>query len=81
MQQVPSTDLKNKFGSIIKKVQTEAVQITSHGEPVAIVISPEQYENMGGDRARLLAVLKRNQEVAAANGITEEKMAELLNGD
>ncbi len=79
MQQIPSSELKNKFGSVIKKIQTEAVQITSHGEPVAIVISPEQYENMGGDRARLLAVLKRNQQVAAANGITEQKLAELLN--
>ena len=79
MQQIPATTAKDQFGEILTRVQTEPIEITKRGKTVAIVLSPSQYQNMGGDRARLRAVIKDIQAQARANGLTPEMLSELLN--
>ena len=79
MRQIPATTAKDQFGQILARVQTEPVEITKRGKIVAIMLSPSQYQNMGGDRARLRAVIKDIQAQARANGLTPEILSELLN--
>lgn len=44
MKVMPAQLAKNQFGELLMKVQREPVEISKHGKPVAIVISPEEYE-------------------------------------
>ena len=79
MRQVPATQAKDQFGTIISTIQREPVEITKRGQPVAIILSPAQFEEMGGHRAHLRAVIKDIQAQAKANGLTQEIFAEILN--
>ena len=79
MRQIPATTAKDQFGEILTRVQTEPVEITKRGKIVAIMLSPSQYQNMGGDRARLRAVIRDIQAQARVNGLTPEILSELLN--
>lgn len=81
MRRIPATAAKDQFGEILSRVQTEPVEITKRGKIVAIMLSPSQYQNMGGDRARLRAVIKDIQAQARANGLTPEILSELLNDE
>ncbi|MCD1127567.1 type II toxin-antitoxin system Phd/YefM family antitoxin [Jinshanibacter sp. LJY008] len=44
MQIIPAQLAKNQFGDLLMKVQREPVEISKHGKRVAVVISPEEYE-------------------------------------
>ncbi|MGA6472180.1 type II toxin-antitoxin system Phd/YefM family antitoxin [Escherichia coli] len=44
MQIIPAQVAKNQFGDLLMKVQREPVEISKHGKRVAVVISPEEYE-------------------------------------
>ena len=81
MRQIPATQAKDQFGNIISTIQREPVEITKRGQPVAIILSPAQFKEMGGDRAHLRAVIKDIQAQAKANGLTPELLAELLNDE
>lgn len=79
MQQIPATKAKDQFGAILSTVRYEPVEITKRGEVVAVLLSSSQYENMGGNKARLKAVVKELRDQAKANGLTQEILADLLN--
>lgn len=78
MKTVASREAKSQFGQIMNTIPREPVQITKHGNPVAIIISPEEYEDMGGEKARLTALIRRTQREAKKNGLTAEILSELL---
>ncbi|CDL41912.1 ParD protein (antitoxin to ParE) [Citrobacter freundii] len=44
MQVMPAQQAKNQFGDLLMKVQREPVEISKHGKRVAVVISPEEYD-------------------------------------
>lgn len=44
MQIIPAQLAKNQFGDLLMKAQREPVEISKHGKRVAVVISPEDYE-------------------------------------
>ncbi|MDE1473092.1 type II toxin-antitoxin system Phd/YefM family antitoxin [Xenorhabdus bovienii] len=44
MEIIPAQLAKNQFGDLLMKVQREPVEISKHGKRVAVVISPEEYE-------------------------------------
>lgn len=44
MQIIPAQLAKNQFGDLLMKVQREPVEISKHGKRVAVIISPEEYE-------------------------------------
>ena len=53
--------------------------VTKQGRPAAVVLSLEDYERMrGAANARLLDSVRRMQKEAAAAGLTEEALDELL---
>ncbi len=79
MRQVPATQAKDQFGSILSQLQSEPVEITKRGKVVAVILSPNQYQSMGGDKARLRAVIKDIQAQARANGLAPEILSTLLN--
>ncbi|AKH63497.1 MULTISPECIES: type II toxin-antitoxin system Phd/YefM family antitoxin [Morganellaceae] len=44
MEIIPAQLAKNQFGDLLMKVQREPVEISKHGKRVAVVISPEEYD-------------------------------------
>lgn len=45
MEIIPSQHAKNQFGELLMKAQREPVEISKNGKRVAVIISPEEYEN------------------------------------
>ncbi|MDJ0872279.1 MAG: type II toxin-antitoxin system Phd/YefM family antitoxin [Gammaproteobacteria bacterium] len=79
MRTVSAIDAKNRFGQLLEAAQREPVTVTKQGRPAAVVLSVEDYERMrGAANARLLDSVRRMQEEAAAAGLTEEALDELL---
>lgn len=79
MYQYSSSDLSSRSGTILRKAQQEPVEITNRGEPVAVLMSAEQYHRLGGGWEALRASIKETQRQAEANGLTQEQLLELLN--
>ena len=44
MSQVNSSELRQRFGQIMRDVQREPVEILSHGKPAAVLVSAHEYE-------------------------------------
>ncbi len=72
-------EAKTHFDQLLDKAQREPVQVTRHDRVVGVMISAEDYEAMRAYYAdRLRQTLRESAEGAAAPGLTEEKLAELL---
>ncbi len=79
MRTVSAIDANNRFGQLLEAAQREPVTVTKQGRPAAVVLSVEDYERMrGAANARLLDSVRRMQKEAAAAGLTEEVLDELL---
>jgi prevent-host-death family protein len=44
METITSKDVKQTFGDTIRRAQQSPIQITSHGRPVAVLMSFENYQ-------------------------------------
>jgi prevent-host-death family protein len=79
MRYVSATDAKERLAALLDAAQREPVMIRRQKRDVAVLLSPREY-----DRLRALNVEEfqlfcdRIAERAAARGMTEEKLAELL---
>ena len=63
----------------LDRVQREPVRVMRHDRVVGVMVSAEDYEAMRRFYAdRLRQTLRETAEGAAAAGLTEEKLAELL---
>jgi prevent-host-death family protein len=74
-----ATQAKQNFAALIDAAQREPVRIQRHQRDVAVLLSAEEYERMMRDRWRefdRLSALASAQ--AQANGLTEEKLQEIL---
>jgi prevent-host-death family protein len=79
MLTMTANEAKTHFGQLLDKAQREPVQVTRHDRVVGVMISAEDYEAMRAYYAdRLRRTLRESAEGAAAAGLTEEKLAELL---
>lgn len=79
MLTMTANEAKTHFGQLLDKAQREPVQVTRHDRVVGVMISAEDYEAMRAYYAdRLRQTLHESAEGAAAAGLTEEKLAELL---
>jgi prevent-host-death family protein len=79
MPTVSATHAKQNFAAILDAAQREPVRIRRHDREVAVVISAEEYQRLNRDRWRefdRLSALASAQ--AEANGLTEEKLQEIL---
>ena len=79
MQTFPANEAKTRFGELIDRVQREPVQVTRRNRVVGVMVSAEDYHAMRTFYAdRLRHTLKQSAEEAAAKGLTDEKLAQLL---
>jgi prevent-host-death family protein len=82
MKRVAATDAKNRLGAILDEAQREPIVIRRQDRDIAVVLSMADYERLRGGNVQAFLEL-RNQVAAeaAANGLTEERLNELLAGD
>jgi len=93
MQVIGSREASNRFGSLLNKIQTgEPVTITRNNQKTAIIISPLDFELLGGEkvllerrsgylekqREALLKSFDDMQEKAEKNGLTQEILDDIL---
>jgi prevent-host-death family protein len=79
MRTVTATEAKQNLGALLDNAQSEPVLIRRQKRDIAVILSAREYERL---RAINLAEFNRFCDVigqrAAAVGLTEEKLAELL---
>jgi len=82
LKTVPATEAKNRLGAILDEAQREPIVIRRQDRDIAVVLSMADYERLRSGNVR--AFLDLRNEIAAqaaAAGLTEEKLAELLTRD
>ncbi len=82
MKTIPATQAKNRLGAVLDAAQREPVVIRRQQRDVAVILSMADYERMRS--ANIRAFLELRDEVAAeaaAAGLTEERLAQLLSDD
>jgi len=94
MQIVGSRQASNRFGTLLNTVQEgNTVKITRNNSEVAIIISPADFELLGGEekmlqmrynnieekRKKLGNTLKELREEAKNTGLTQEILDEIIN--
>jgi prevent-host-death family protein len=79
MRTFTANEAKTRFGEMLDRAQREPVRITRHNRVVGVMVSAEDYEAMRAFYAdRLRQAFRECAEGAAAAGMTEEGLAELL---
>ena len=82
MKTVPATEAKNRLGAVLDAAQREPIVIRRQDRDIAVVLSMADYERLRTGNIQAFLEL-RNQVAAeaAANGLTEERLNELLADD
>ena len=82
MKTVPATEAKNRLGAILDDAQREPIVIRRQDRDIAVVLSMADYERLRSGNIQTFLDL-RNQVAAeaAANGLTQERLNELLADD
>ena len=76
MKTVSATDAKTRFGQYLEKVHSEPVQIQKRDQPVAVLLSYEEYERlMAMENEHWLALAKKAE---SSGYIGIQKSLELL---
>ncbi|MFT0531283.1 type II toxin-antitoxin system Phd/YefM family antitoxin [Castellaniella hirudinis] len=79
MQTLTASEAKARFDELIDRVQREPVQVTRRNQVVGVMVSAEDYHAMRAFYAdRLRRTLKQSAESAAARGLTEAQLEQLL---
>jgi prevent-host-death family protein len=82
MRTISATEAKQNLGALLDTAQHEPVVIRRHDRDVAVILSPREY-----DRLRAINLAEFDQFCdrigarAAEEGLTEEKLAALLDDD
>jgi prevent-host-death family protein len=82
MKSVTATEAKNRLGAILDQAQREPIVIRRQDRDIAVVMSMADYERLRA--GNIQAFLDLRNEVAtqaAASGLTDERLAELLTRD
>ena len=80
MKSVAATEAKNRLGAILDEAQREPIVIRRQDRDIAVVLSMADYERLRTGNIR--AFLDLRNEVAAqaaASGLTEKRLAKILN--
>lgn len=65
MQSWPIHAAKARLSELVKRAQQQPQQLTSHGEPVAVVLSAEDYHRHRHEGESLVAFIRRSPLVGA----------------
>ena len=82
MKRVAATEAKNRLGAILDAAQREPIVIRRQDRDIAVVMSMADYERLRA--GNIQAFLDLRNEVAAqaaANGLTDKRLARLLTRD
>jgi len=76
---VSATEAKQRFAAILDAAQHEPIMVRRQKREVAVVLSPREYERLRALNLRELdEYCQRIGAQAAERGLTEEKLAEIL---
>jgi prevent-host-death family protein len=79
---VSATEAKNRLGAILDDAQREPVVISRQDRDIAVVLSMADYERVRtGNIQAFLDIRNQVAAEAAANGLTEKRLNELLADD
>ena len=82
VKSVAATEAKNRLGAILDEAQREPIVIRRQDRDIAVVLSMADYERLRSGNIRAFLDLRNEVAVqAAATGLTDERLAELLTGD
>ena len=82
MKSVPATEAKNRLGAILDEAQREPIVIRRQDRDIAVVLSMADYDRLrSGNIQAFLELRNQIAAEAAANGLTEERLNELLADD
>lgn len=82
MKTVAATEAKNRLGAILDDAQREPVVIRRQDRDIAVVLSMADYERLrSGNIQAFLDLRKDVAGQAAATGLTDQRLAELLTDD
>jgi prevent-host-death family protein len=79
MRTVSATDAKQRLAALLDAAQREPILIRRQNRDVAVIMSAEAYDRIRGvNTAELKRLCERVSEQAAARGLTDEILADLL---
>ena len=79
MQCVSVIDAEQRFADLLDIVQREPVTIRSHDEDVAVLVSPQDYEQIRKFKLEEFnRICEQASKEAQRRGLTEELLAEIL---
>jgi len=79
MKNFTATDAKQRFAALVDAAQREPVVVRRQNRDVVVVMSPEEYDRIrGANIAELNRLCERVSERAAARGLTDEVLDDLL---
>lgn len=82
MRYVSATEAKQRLAALLDAAQREPVMIRRQNRDVAVVLSPQDYDRLRAlNAAELQRFCDRIGEQAAARGLTETKLADILADD
>lgn len=82
MRYVSATDAKQRLAALLDAAQREPVVIRRQKRDVAVLLSPQEYERLRAlNRDEFQRFCDRVGEQAAARGMSEDKLAEILADD
>jgi prevent-host-death family protein len=81
MKVISATEAKQRLAALLDAAQREPVLIRRQNRDVAVIMSAEEYDRIRGAKvAELDQLCERVSERAAARGLTDEILANLLKG-
>ncbi len=82
MKEISAREAKNQFGQLLESAQRAPVRVTRHGRSAGVVMSEEQYQRLRGLAwDRLASTVEDMRGEASAQGLTDEKLSQLLADD
>ena len=82
MQHVSATDAKQRLAALLDAAQREPIIIRRQNRDVAVLLSPQEYDRLRAlNAAEFQRFCDRVAEGAAARGLNEDKLAEILADD